>query len=207
MINADTITVTDAKAIGGELAAHMIWATNPYIFGPIHGNDEALLVRHLAAQWLAEDGMFSHAFGRMAIHNDELVGIEQGFDHATQKAQLEPLIVRAMGLMSESEFLHLAGFFDHGTFLIPEVPEDTYYLQFLSVAEAGRGKGIGERLLLEAFERARENGFARVHLDVYEGNPAMRLYERCGMKKIVSTRVEPMAEQGVPDHFRLEIKL
>lgn len=49
------------------------------------------------------------------------------------------------------------------------------------VDEAFRGKGVGTKLLEELFSLAK-NGFKLelLHLEVYETNPAKRLYERLG---------------------------
>jgi len=46
-----------------------------------------------------------------------------------------------------------------------------------------RGKGVGTKLLLELMKRAKEQFHIELlHLEVYEGNPAMRLYEKLGFK-------------------------
>lgn len=46
-----------------------------------------------------------------------------------------------------------------------------------------RGQGVGTLLLNELFKLAKESfGIEIIHLEVYEGNPAMRLYERLGFK-------------------------
>lgn len=49
------------------------------------------------------------------------------------------------------------------------------------VDEKVRGKGIG-RALLEGLEKLARDGFSleSLHLEVYEGNPAIRLYRRMG---------------------------
>ena len=67
------------------------------------------------------------------------------------------------------------------------------------------GRGIGERLLEDCFERARAAGHGRVQLDVYDGNPAQRLYERVGMRTIVETRVNALEADGIGVHLRMEI--
>lgn len=54
-----------------------------------------------------------------------------------------------------------------------------------------RNKGIGAALIRQAEKLAKEKfGIEILHLEVYEGNPAKRLYERMGFK-----------EYGVQKHF------
>ncbi len=49
------------------------------------------------------------------------------------------------------------------------------------VERAGRGKGVGKALLEALDTAARENGFTRLELDVFDFNEAaVRLYERAG---------------------------
>lgn len=52
------------------------------------------------------------------------------------------------------------------------------------VDEAHRGKGIGTRLLKELMALAKERfRIELLHLEVYSGNPAIRLYERAGFSQ------------------------
>lgn len=48
------------------------------------------------------------------------------------------------------------------------------------VDSAYRGKGLGTELYQALEKRAQELGIHLIHLEVYEGNPAQRLYERLG---------------------------
>ena len=48
------------------------------------------------------------------------------------------------------------------------------------VDKAHRGKGIGTKLLEHVIKEAKRLGVKTLHLEVYEGNPAQRLYERMG---------------------------
>ena len=48
------------------------------------------------------------------------------------------------------------------------------------VSDAARGAGLGRALCTFAFERALERGCIRIQLDVYERNPAARLYRELG---------------------------
>lgn len=66
----------------------------------------------------------------------------------------------------------------------------------IAVLEEYRGDGIGVRLL-EAGERwAREQGLARMSLEVLEENPARRLYEREGFEAKSTYMVKPLTEEG-----------
>lgn len=207
MLTADQVTLTAAEPIDSAIAAPLIWATDPHIFGGMHGDDHALGMRHLAAQWSAEGGLFSHTFAHMVTFDGRLAGIELGFDKQSQEQALEVMVGVAASVLSEQEIATMIGFFEYGGFLIPAIPDDAYYLQNLAVVETGRGKGIGEKLLHHCFDKARQRGHTRVHLDVYEGNPAIRLYQRCGFQTIVRTVVTPFSEAGMPDHLRMELKL
>lgn len=205
--NADTIVLEPARPVEPEHVAELMIATDPHIFGALHGHDHALAVRHLAHQWQQPRGLFSHAHCTAAMHDDALAGIALGFDRATQAADTGPMMEQAAAVLTEDQIGTLIGFLEYGSYALPPVPEDAWYLQNLATAESARGRGIGDRLLQHCFEQARSAGLGRVHLDVYEGNPAIRLYERAGMKTIVETRVLPLEAEGFPLHLRMEIRL
>jgi len=58
-----------------------------------------------------------------------------------------------------------------------------FYLQFLAVEQAHRGRGIGHALIQATEARGRECGATRFALDVSGRNPdARRLYERHGLQ-------------------------
>lgn len=60
---------------------------------------------------------------------------------------------------------------------------DYCYLQDLFVAEAARGNGAGEALILAVYEQARARGCSRVYWNTQEGNVAARaLYDRLATK-------------------------
>lgn len=50
--------------------------------------------------------------------------------------------------------------------------------------EKYRGKGLGTQLMKYLIEEAKQShGIELLHLEVYEGNPAQRLYEKLGFKE------------------------
>jgi ribosomal-protein-alanine N-acetyltransferase len=61
---------------------------------------------------------------------------------------------------------------------------DEAELLLLAVLPDCHRRGVGGRLLDEFMERARNNGVARVHLEVREGNPAVDMYRSAGFSPI-----------------------
>jgi ribosomal-protein-alanine N-acetyltransferase len=53
-------------------------------------------------------------------------------------------------------------------------------LLLLAVAPQAQGKGIGRKLLGEFIDDARAKGAANIHLEVRDGNPAIRMYQAAG---------------------------
>lgn len=186
----------------------MIWSTDPHIFAGLHGDDHALGIRHLGKQWQAERGVFSHSLGLAAWQEDMLAGLAIGFHVAEQTAHVEPFLKLAAEVMTESELATMDTWWGtYGQFNLPAIPEDAWYLQNLAVDSAMRGHGIGAELLRRCMDRARSEGFRRLHLDVYDGNPAVGLYRRLGFAVIVETRVLPQMAKGAPMHLRMEALL
>jgi ribosomal-protein-alanine N-acetyltransferase len=57
---------------------------------------------------------------------------------------------------------------------------DDAELLLLAVAPSFQNKGIGQTLLRDFIEDAKKNGASRIHLEVRDGNPAIRIYEALG---------------------------
>ncbi len=58
------------------------------------------------------------------------------------------------------------------------------FLFAIIVDEKYRGKGIGAKLLRELMELAKERfKLEYIHLEVYQGNPAINLYRRLGFEQ------------------------
>ena len=120
-----------------------------------------------------ETAVFAEAGG-------EIVGMASGYtaeqhhrfdkkvvDRAAGRSMIRIAIVYAL-ISPMMRFLHT---YDEGDF----------YLQFLAVDEAFRGRGIGSSLLQAMEERGRELGSTQYAIDVSgRNNGAHRLYERYG---------------------------
>jgi ribosomal-protein-alanine N-acetyltransferase len=61
---------------------------------------------------------------------------------------------------------------------------DEAELLLLAVNPARHRRGVGRRLLEDFLERARNDGIARVHLEVRDGNPAVGMYRDAGFSPV-----------------------
>jgi ribosomal-protein-alanine N-acetyltransferase len=65
-------------------------------------------------------------------------------------------------------------------FSLQRVVADEAELLLLAIAPPWRGRGIARALLGQFIEEARGRGAHRLHLEVRDGNPAVRMYRRAG---------------------------
>jgi ribosomal protein S18 acetylase RimI-like enzyme len=61
----------------------------------------------------------------------------------------------------------------------PEL-SDAFWIWGIAIDAQYRSRGIGRNALIEADEAARKLGGRRIELNVFDDNPAVRLYERLG---------------------------
>ncbi|HAC59680.1 GNAT family N-acetyltransferase [Parvibaculum sp.] len=202
--SADNIVLEEAKPAEEELAARLIYDTGSYVFDCLYDRDFDAYLKITSHLWLQEAGAFSHRHARAALFEGRLAGIALGFPQPLYEQEFGTGM-GAMAEMASPELLaHLPGVAGHIPWLFPEVPEDAWYLLFLSAHPQARGRGIGEKLLSECFERARAAGCASLHLDVASVNPAVRFYERMGLERLAETSVPKIAaSHGVPSHIRM----
>ena len=125
---------------------------------------------------LTEESL-SLSFAAAAFSGDELVGIA-GFK-TSRGSFMENLTFKAM-------FRRLGfwrGLRALTIFSLYERPrkKSEFMLDGIAVKETMRGRGVGSAMIAMIKERAREDGYLRLRLDVVDTNPAARrLYERLG---------------------------
>lgn len=73
---------------------------------------------------------------------------------------------------------------------------DESELLLIAVLPTHHRRGIGERLLADFMERARNDGISRVHLEVRDGNPAMKMYHTAGFSPVGRRRNYYRAPDG-----------
>jgi ribosomal protein S18 acetylase RimI-like enzyme len=201
------ITLQDGDDRDPALAAALIFDTDPHIFSFLHGHDRARADHHLAYQWQQQAGLFSHRYARLAVDGAALRGLALGFSAAEQQVGAGPFFAQAQAILDEGGRLALARWVQEGRYVLPPIPPMAFYLQNLAVVPELRGRGVGQRLLEDVFERARQAGCEAVHLDLYAGNPAQALYERAGFKVLVETRVPALVEEGIGLHLHMAAAL
>jgi ribosomal-protein-alanine N-acetyltransferase len=108
-----------------------------------------------------------------AWSDDDLAGIVEASSADRRR-------VRRGWVAEEESGAAMAGFVVAAALCIPNVPAECE-LEFVFVAPAARGQGIGRLLVQTVFGWARDLGAGEVRLEVRASNAvASRLYERCG---------------------------
>jgi len=209
MVANPAIVLQPATADFANVVPDLISATDPELFSHLVSGRTDVLKTWISGLWAAPDNTFSHELAMVAVRDGELLGLELGFPGSQKKHLGRRNGELSLDLLDDTILAHMRMTQHQGLgYFTTHVPDKSYYLMFLSVAEAARNQGVGSRLLDNAFERARAAGLKSVHLDVFESNPARRLYERAGMKTLVETRVPGLErDQGIPAHHRMVLDL
>lgn len=197
-----------SKPFDPDVAADLIYETDPSIFKCLLNNDRGLARRVAESCWQAEDGFWTYRAAFTASRDARLVGIEIGYPGEEESARGSQGFVHIGKVLSAHEtdiYLERTVLVE---MLMPEPDKTAWYVGTLSVLPEAQGLGIGRRLLENAFERAAEKGFKQVQLDVYATNPAIDFYRAMGMEVLVESYVPKLDKEfGVPAHFRMAIQL
>lgn len=124
-------------------AAVLIFDTDPALWNCLFSNDVHSALRFFGEEWQAEESVFSYSLCTGATLDGELMGIELGFDRPTQKRYRSGTGQRGGACLSPET---LKGFSENAgyiSYLIPPIPKEVYYIQFLSIAPQVRGRGLG----------------------------------------------------------------
>lgn len=203
-MNAETVVLEKARPVEEELAARLIYDTGSYVFDCLYNRDFDAFLKITSHLWQQSAGAFSHRHATAAMWQGQLAGIALGFPQPLYAQEFGTGMGTMVELANPELLAHLPQVAGHIPWLFPEVPEEAWYLLFLSTHPQGRGQGIGEKLLGDCVERAREAGCAALHLDVASVNPAVRFYERMGFERLAETEVPKIAaSHGVPSHIRM----
>ncbi|HEX8838899.1 MAG TPA: GNAT family N-acetyltransferase [Sphingomicrobium sp.] len=133
--------------------------------------------------------------------SDDLDGVMEVMDSAfgqrfgeawtrSQLAGILPMQGVSLALASEPGSERPLGF------SLTRTVSDESELLLIAVLPETQRRGVGRRLLDDFLERARNDGVARVHLEVRDGNPAVAMYEAAGFLPIGRRRNYYRAADG-----------
>ncbi len=184
-------------------------ATYNYLFGP----DRVLFNAFMKQSWLAPQNLFSHSETTIVADGTTLLGIELGYGgvdwyrfHSSGGTVIGKLF--EAGHLNEEGLVALGERSNLISYMNPYIPNHAYYITALSVTPAAHGTGLGARLLKNAIDRARADGYKELHLDVFSDNPAVNFYQSMGLTCMAETVAPtPCRENNVPMEMRMVIGL
>lgn len=185
------------------VAATLIYDTDPHLFAYWFGNDYETALKFFEAEWKQERSLFSFSLCTIAVSGDTLLGIELSYDLKTQTGLKPDTGLTGAGEISPEVLPCLIEAASYIPYLVPPIPEDAYYIAHLAMLPEVRGRGLGTRLLMNAFDSAREQGYRQCQLDVASDNRSVRFYRRMGMEIISESRVFQLETNGVSSHYRM----
>jgi GNAT superfamily N-acetyltransferase len=201
--NPNDLVIGPGRPNQAREAAHLIFDTDPALWRCLFLDDRRSALRFYEAEWRADESLFGHGLCTVATLGDRLMGIELGFGRRHIRALHENTGRAGVECLSPNVLEHYREYEGYLRYLSPSLPDDVYYLEFLSIAPQARGRGLGRRLLDDAFSRAREEGYTACHLDVSSDNLAVAFYLRMGMDILSESRVVPFEKCRVHSHYRM----
>lgn len=161
----DSRRIAELYAISSDGVANYVWST---LAAP---GEELLEVG--SRRYQREGTPFSYQNCTLAERDGEIVGMLVAFPmHVEPDAGPEPDPVLAPYAELEED--------------------DSYYVCGVAVVPQARGQGLGSRLMALAERQARERGYRKLSLIVFERNAgAVRLYQRLGYRERRRAEVRP----------------
>ena len=135
----------------------------------------------LSALWARPGHAASYELCRVAVSDDQIVGLVAGFpvvdgDRLSRRF-IRMTLLRLPPWCWPQTFRHLKA----AGGVSPRPPLDAYYVDALAVEAHWRRRGVAQRLLEDAAKEAREAGLSRLALDTGLHNaPARALYAASG---------------------------
>lgn len=184
-------------------------ATYNYLFGP----DRVLFDAYMIASWTESKNLFSHSETSIVADGSTLLGIELGYGgsdwygfHSSGGSVIGRLF--EAGRLTEKALVALGERSNLISYMNPHIPDHAYYITALSVTASARGTGLGAKLLTNAIDRARADGYKELHLDVFSDNPAVKFYQSMGLTCMSETVAPiPCREHNIPMEMRMVIGL
>lgn len=175
------ITFRPAIPEDGLLAADLIFSTGPDLFGFVFYRSQKKNLELINRLFAEDTNSFSHTCAHIAELGGKAAGLVHVVDFEEKKLGNRTLggcLVKEMGWFSFLIRTHRFLIVDH---LIPEIGEDSYYIQHLATLESCRGHGIGRGMLEFCEREAKNRQLGNLMLDVESTNTdAISLYRSFG---------------------------
>ncbi len=189
----------------------LVWSTGPVSY-EYHFADRQLFDAIVLGSWLCDGSLFAADATSMAIVDGQLAGIEIGMpgpEYRTRQNGLGPVWQELVAneRINPDDIAGVLTRSEHASWLNPVIHDDTYYIHALAVKPEFRGKRLGYHLINNAVTHAREQGFAKLQLDVLSDNPAVDFYRAVGLELLAETRAPDPSAFGVPPEYRMGMKL
>ncbi|MBK89339.1 MAG: hypothetical protein CMQ44_10835 [Gammaproteobacteria bacterium] len=201
----------DIRDIYARDIPELVWATGPVSY-EYHFADRDLFDAIVLGSWNRDGSLFAADATTVAIEDNELIGIEIGMpgsEYRIRQNALGPVWqdLLAADKVDPSDIAGVLKRSERASWLNPALNDDTYYVHALSVKPGFRGKRVGYQLIQNAIANAREQGFAKLQLDVLSDNPAVNFYRAIGLELLAETRAPDPTAFGVPPEYRMGLTL
>ena len=162
------------------------------------------------ASWAAEGTLFAYDGARLAVEDNELLGIEIGWpgpEFLPRKKALAPVWGPLIedGTLAQDDLAEMAKRTYLASYLNVAIPKPVHYIHALAVKPEHRGKGIGAALVRNAIQLGKNAGQRGLHLDVLSDNPAVEFYRSLGLECLAETRAPIPFEHGCQMEMRMAI--
>ena len=195
------------------LIPDMIHMTGPSSYDFQFGADRTLFDVFIETAWLEPHTIFSHTEATLEVEDDQLIGMEIGFGGQGWYGMKKTLRDVSMNLLDSGkttlDALRIMGTRSReASYMNPYIPNTAYYVLALAVSNRHRGTGMGAKLLNNAIDTARNDGFREVHLDVLSDNPAVKFYQAMGFACMAETVGSAACrDYGIPMEMRMVLPL
>jgi ribosomal protein S18 acetylase RimI-like enzyme len=190
----------DADEVAGLLTA-----TDEHLFGYLTSGRLDVWNELAACEWRAADGVYGYPRGQVVRLGGRVVAVLVAYTGAEHLAAIDWSFAAARARLRAEVWAGIAARRTEIGFLFPVIPDEVFYIQNIAVADSARGTGLGRRVMEHAFALGRRAGCQACHLDVDSSTPAVRFYERLGMRTLVRTEV--LSLPRIAPHLRMVIAL
>jgi ribosomal protein S18 acetylase RimI-like enzyme len=198
--------IRSARASDAEVLAPLVHASGPRLFDWIFavGSTDAIpFLVHCLRRRRALLGWANHWVAERDREIVASMALWTGAQVLGHDAFMVPRIVGYFGMRAPGVIVRSL----IAESMLQKPGRDQLYLGHLAVAPAWRGRGIGRQLLDFAHTQARTRGLAQILLDVAEGNPARRLYERAGYVAGAPRAFRGRPRDAAADHVPMALQI